>query len=44
MDEEIERLLDEYRLPDVGEAGPDDGVGGLLDDLDELEEIGDDCF
>jgi len=34
VDEEIERLLDEYWLPDVGEAGPDDGVAGLLDDLE----------
>ena len=34
MDEELAHLLDEYWLPDVGEAGPDDGVGGLLDDLE----------
>ena len=38
MDEDLARLLDEYWLPDVGEAGPDDGVGGVLDDLNELED------
>jgi hypothetical protein len=38
VDEEVARLLDECWLPEVGEVGPDDSVGGLLDDLDELEE------
>jgi len=38
VDEELARLLDEYWLPDVGDTGPDDSVGGLLDDLDELED------